>query len=200
MGLKVAVMGDVIREEAARLGLSPSDDNLGQVGNMLREKEGPEAVARRTLRAVLETNYGISPGADIGMDIGTDKGPDKGPDIIVVDGLRSKSEADYFRCNADEFHLVEIIAPVEARVKWIESRGRPDDPKAIKSEKDPKVIASCKDSGIVKAETLERRECRELSWGMCEAMREADLRLQNVGNLEEFRASVRRLLEDLIRN
>jgi hypothetical protein len=88
------------------------------------------------------------------------------------------------------------VAPVEARVKWIASRGRPDDPKA--RDGDPKIVASCKDDGIDTAEALERRECRELSWGMCEAMREAELRLQNEGDLDEFRSSVRKLLEDLI--
>ncbi|MHC1593685.1 MAG: AAA family ATPase, partial [Methanotrichaceae archaeon] len=32
MGIQVVVMGDVIRDEAARLGLEPCDQNLGRVG------------------------------------------------------------------------------------------------------------------------------------------------------------------------
>lgn len=173
MGLKVVVMGDVIRQEAARLGLEPSDENLGNVGNMLRSREGPEAVARRTLEA------------------------SSGEKVVVIDGLRSKAEADFFRSNAEEFHLVEIVAPAEARIRWIVSRGRPDDPGA--RERDIKIVASCKENcDRDTAEALERRECRELGWGMYEAMREADLRLQNEGNLDEFRASVQKLLEELI--
>lgn len=171
MGLKVVVMGDVIRREAAQLGLPPSDENLGSVGNMLRAREGPEAVARRTLEAA------------------------SGERVVVIDGLRSKAEADFFRSNADEFHLVEIVTPAEARIKWIVSRGRPDDPKA--GVQDPEIVASCRDGSRDTAEALERRECRELSWGMYEAMREADLRLQNEGDLDEFRASVRQLLKDI---
>jgi cytidylate kinase len=171
MGLKVVVMGDVIRREAAQLGLPPNDENLGSVGNMLRAREGPEAVARRTLEAA------------------------SGERVVVIDGLRSKAEADFFRSNAEEFHLVEIVAPAEARIKWIVSRGRPDDPKA--GVQDPKIVASCRDGSRDTAEALERRECRELSWGMYEAMREADLRLQNEGGLDEFRASVQQLLKDL---
>ncbi len=178
MGLKVVVMGDIIRQEAARLGLEPSDENLGNVGNVLRAKEGPEAVARRTLETA------------------------SGEKIAVIDGLRSKAEADFFRANADEFHLVEIVAPADARMRWIISRGRPDDPRARAVERDSKIVAPCKDSSGRKetAEALERRECRELGWGMYEAMKEADLRLPNEGNLEVFRASVRRLLEELIHN
>ncbi len=173
MGLKVVVMGDVIRREAALLGLEPSDENLGSVGNMLRSREGPEAVARRTLEAV------------------------SGEEVVVIDGLRSKAEADFFKANAEEFHLVEIVAPAEARIRWIVSRGRPDDPGARAGERDLKIVASCKDGSENTAGALERRECRELGWGMYEAMREADLRLKNEGNLDEFRASVKRLLEGL---
>lgn len=188
IGLKVAVMGDVIREEAARQGLAQSDENLGRVGNMLRAREGPEAVARRTLQAALneksETNF--------------EAGANSRPKIIVIDGLRSKAEVDFFRANADEFHLIEIVAPAKARVKWISSRGRPDDPKT--GDKDPKIVTSCKDDGKDMAEALERRECRELSWGMYEAMRESDLTLENEGDLEEFRSSVRELLRGLIRD
>ncbi|HNT73008.1 MAG TPA: AAA family ATPase, partial [Methanothrix sp.] len=45
MNIPVVVMGDVIREEAARRGLPPTDRNLGAVGNDLRSKEGPDAIA-----------------------------------------------------------------------------------------------------------------------------------------------------------
>jgi len=33
---------------------------------------------------------------------------------------------------------------------------------------------------------LEERECRELGWGMCEAMKSADFNLRNDGSLDEF--------------
>ncbi|MFZ2536174.1 AAA family ATPase, partial [Methanothrix sp.] len=32
LGLSVVVMGDVIRQEAARQGLEPTDQNLGRIG------------------------------------------------------------------------------------------------------------------------------------------------------------------------
>jgi len=105
-GLAVVVMGDVIRQEAARQNLEPTDQNLGRIGNALRAKDGPDAIARRTLDRVMAT----------------------GKDVVVVDGLRSKAEADFFRAHAEEFHLVEVYAPAEARLKWLATRGRPDDP------------------------------------------------------------------------
>ncbi len=203
MGLKVAVMGDVIRGEARRLGLEPTDENLGRVGNMLRTGEGPDAVARRTLENALSERPGIN--SELCPDAKAGPKVNAGPKAkaIVIDGLRSKAEADFFRSSAEEFHLIEIIAPSEARVKWIVSRGRADDPGAgiLGTEtKDPKIVTSCKDGSVSRdtAEALERRECRELSWGMCEAMREADLRVKNEGDLDDFRASIRKLLDEII--
>ena len=71
-GLAVVVMGDVIRQEAARQGLELTDGNLGRIGNALRAAEGPDAVARRALEKAKAT----------------------GKDVVVVDGLRSREEAD----------------------------------------------------------------------------------------------------------
>jgi len=193
-GLTVLVMGDVIRQEAARLGLSPTDQNLGRVGAELRAAEGPDAVAKRVLKKAEAT----------------------GQEVVVVDGLRSLHEAEFFRGQAEEFHLVEVCAPVEARLKWLEARGRPDDPGRGKkgpqskadlsrskegqgaTENDSKIIASCREPGKLAAALLEQRECRELSWGMCEAMKTADYKLRNDGNLDEFHENVKKLLRLLL--
>lgn len=159
-GLAVVVMGDVIRGEAALQGLEPTDQNLGRIGNALRAAEGPDAVAKRVFEMARAT----------------------GRDVVVVDGLRSKEEADFFRAHADEFHLIEVCAPVNARLKWLAARGRPDDPGRSKAQANHAAAA------------LEQRECREMGWGMCEAMKTADMKLRNDGNLDDFREDVKRLL------
>ena len=74
-GLTVLVMGDVIRQEADRMGLDATDGNLGRIGSALREKEGPEAVARRVLERAVAS----------------------GEDTVVVDGLRSRRGGGLFR-------------------------------------------------------------------------------------------------------
>lgn len=176
-GLAVVVMGDVIRQEAARQGLELTDGNLGRIGNALRAAEGPDAVARRALEKAKAT----------------------GKDVVVVDGLRSGEEADFFRAHADEFHLVEVCAPAEARLKWLAARGRPDDPGRSmaggeETDADARIISSCREPDSRAAAALEQRECRELSWGMCEAMKAADMKLRNDGSLDDFRQNVRKLL------
>jgi dephospho-CoA kinase len=166
-GLAVLVMGDVIRQEAARQGLEPNDQNLGSIGNAMRIAEGPDAVAKRTFERALAL----------------------GKDVVVVDGLRSLEEADFFRAHAEQFRLVEVCAPVQARLKWLAARGRPDDP--------GKIVAFSREPDDFAAAALEQRECREMGWGMCEAIKAADLRLKNEGTLDDFREDVKRLLENL---
>jgi dephospho-CoA kinase len=163
-GLAVLVMGDVIRQEAARQGLEPTDQNLGRIGNALRAAEGPDAVAKKTFEGALAT----------------------GKNVVVVDGLRSMEEADFFRAHADEFHLVEVCAPAEERLKWLAARGRPDDP--------GKIVSSGQEPDSFAAAAFEQRECREMGWGMCEAIKVADMKLRNDGSLDDFREDVERLL------
>jgi len=142
-GLAVVVMGDVIRQEAARQGLEFTDQNLGCIGNALRAAEGPEAVAKRTLEMAKAT----------------------GKDVVVVDGLRSQDEADFFRAHADEFHLVEVCAPAQARLKWLAARGRPDDPgkstakDARDTDTDAKIISSCRGRKAVYPKYWRSTEC-----------------------------------------
>lgn len=190
-GLEVLVMGDVIRDEAKRLGLKPTDKNLGAVATALRRDEGPNAIAMRILLRAKAT----------------------GEEIVVVDGLRSQEEAECFKANAEEFQLVEICAPASARLRWLESRGRPDDPGrgyeqvAGPTGTAPRSAPGPSESGEglegqegqdeqdqqdgphgthgthgtsssnCAAAALKERECRELGWGMCEAMRAADMKL-----------------------
>lgn len=173
MGLEVVVMGDIIRQEATRLGLSPTDENLGRVGNLLRAREGPQAVARRTL----------------------ERAKRYGKDLVVVDGLRSKDEIDFFRSNSDGFRLVEVFTSAEARLKRIANRGRSDDVTPDREASESPENAGSLDLPFQKtAEALEKRERREIGWGMCDAFKEADLRMDNNGSLDEFRAKVRAFL------
>lgn len=159
MGIRVVVMGDVIRAEARRRGLEPTDANHGMVGDELRRSEGEDAIARRCLE-------------DVSRD-----------ETIVVDGIRSGAEVEYFRSVADRFHLIEIFTPPELRLRRIAARGRPDD-------------KNCEDI----SDALERRDARELGWGMGEAIAAAEMRICNDCTLEEFRERIRAVLEDLCRS
>ncbi|MBN1324456.1 MAG: flagellar hook-basal body complex protein FliE [Methanotrichaceae archaeon] len=109
MGLPVAVMGDVIREEASCRGLSGTDNDLGMVGNSLRREEGADAIARRCLQRMIAS----------------------GSPVYVVDGIRSPEEVELFRSHSKEFHLVAVTASDERRRGRINTRGRVDDGQSL---------------------------------------------------------------------
>jgi dephospho-CoA kinase len=174
--LEVVVMGDIIRNEAERLCLAPTDENLGKVGNMLRAHEGPAAVAKRTLEQAKRS----------------------GKYVVVIDGLRSRDEVEFFRAYSDYFRLVEVRASPEARLKRIADRRRSDDANfSHKTMKGSMIVPSCEDTLQETAKILENRECRELGWGMCEAFKEADIIIDNDGRIEEFRAKVLAFLKEM---
>ena len=158
------------------MGLPPTDENLGNVGNNLRAREGPEIVAKRTLELARSS----------------------GKDLVVVDGLRSKDEVEFFRDNSDDFMLVEVCASAESRLSRIANRGRSDDANSDDElEQGSKIVLTCEDRLQKTAEALVKRECRELGWGMSEAFNEADLRIDNNGDLDEFKAKVEAFLREI---
>jgi cytidylate kinase len=177
LDFEVIVMGDIIRQEAARLGLPPTDENLGMVGSMLRAKEGPQAIARRTLELAKRSDR----------------------EFVAVDGLRSRDEVDFFRTNSEGFRLIEICASSEARRTRIAARGRSDDAK-IENEAPPlrnSMVITSYNNPQKTADALEKREIREMGWGIGEAFKEADMRMNNNGDLDEFKAIVESLLKEI---
>lgn len=104
-GWKRVVMGDVIREETRRRGLSPDAKSTGEVMKALREERGEAAVAELCLEAVRRS----------------------GSEMVVVDGIRSMSEVETFREKAVVL-LVGVHASPQRRFTLLKERGRSDDP------------------------------------------------------------------------
>ncbi|MFP4174428.1 MAG: AAA family ATPase [Halobacteriales archaeon] len=154
-GVPVVTMGDVIRDEVERRGLEPTDENMGSVATALREEEGDDAVARRCIEEIRA----------------------KSAPVVVVDGLRSDDEADYFRDEfGDGFVLVAVEAPFETRLERVRARDRDDD--------------------MATGNELRERDERELGYGMGDAIEDADVRIDNDGSLDEFREKFRAVLTD----
>ena len=153
LGVPVVTMGDVIREACRERGLDPAEHH-GEVAQALREEDGPLAIAERSIPLI--------------------RAAGEGADTVVVDGLRSAAELERFRdAFGDDFTLVAVEAPFEARAERIDARGRDN----------------------TAAETLRERDERELGFGMGEAIDRADRRIGNDGSLAAFRAAVREVLD-----
>jgi dCMP deaminase len=101
-GFSYLSLSDVIREEAKTRGLPPERENLTALGNELRERHGPGALAELTVaRMQSDRNY-------------------------VVDSIRHPAEVRALK-KAGSFSLFHIFAPLEARFARSLSRNRAGD-------------------------------------------------------------------------
>jgi predicted RNA binding protein with dsRBD fold (UPF0201 family)/dephospho-CoA kinase len=107
-----------------------------------------------------------------------EKGKDTG--VVVVDGIRGIAEVERFKKEfGDDFILINIEAPLEIRFQRALKRKRSDD--------------------ITTIEDLKKRDERELSWNMGEAMKIANFTIENTSGLEAFKEKVRDILTQLAR-
>lgn len=97
--------------------------------------------------------------------------------LVLVDGIRGDTEVALFRKHFPDFRLISIESSFEDRLARIAARARSDD--------------------FTTADELHTRDTRELGWGLGNALRGADIRLENKGSLTEFSERVRDLLTDL---
>jgi len=109
LGFPVIVMGDVIREEVKARSLPLNDSNAGKVANELREKEGMDAIAKRCIPKIEESEG-----------------------IVVIDGIRGIDEIKCLKKEfGDDFILIHIKSSIEKRFERAIARKRLDDSTTI---------------------------------------------------------------------
>ncbi|MHC1564039.1 MAG: AAA family ATPase [Candidatus Hecatellaceae archaeon] len=100
--------------------------------------------------------------------------------LVFIDGIRSPAEIREFKRRFPSFKLIAVRTPDEIRFRRLTGRGRSDDPEAW--------------------EAFLQRDSRELKVGVGEAMNLADENLENLGEMEEFKAEASRVLRRLAEN
>jgi dephospho-CoA kinase len=105
-GFEVVTMGDVVREEAKRQGLEPTDINLGKMMLKLRQDLGPGAVGHIVLQKLAR---------------------DGSSSNIVIDGIRSIAEVEVLK-KVGHVRLLAIHASQDTRFKHLKERARADAP------------------------------------------------------------------------
>jgi dephospho-CoA kinase len=132
LGIPVVTMGDVIRQECRDRGLDPAEHH-GEIAGALREENGPDAIAQRSLPVIEEAL------AD--------------SDAVLVDGIRAGVEVERFEAAFEEaFTLVSIEAPFEVRAERVESRGRDDTDGESLRERDERERGFGMDAAIARAD------------------------------------------------
>ena len=152
-GFAVVVMGNEIREETKRRGLSPTPENIGKIMLQLRKEEGPAAVAKRCIPKIEKARE----------------------NVVFVDGIRSLHEVEEFKRHFLNFILIAVHSSPETRFQRLFRRRRSDDPEGW--------------------EAFLKRDLRELSVGLGNAIAMADYMIVNEGSKEEFRMEICKVLE-----
>jgi dephospho-CoA kinase len=107
MGMKVIRMGDLVREEILRQGLKINEETVSRFASLLRQKEGMQAIAKRTVKRLNELDR---------------------ESTVIIDGIRSWEEVKLFRKEfGDNFKLIAIIADKRIRFERVRRRKRADD-------------------------------------------------------------------------
>jgi len=116
-------MGDVVWGELKKKGMEITEENVAEVANEFRNKDGLGAIAKRCISLI------------------KDKG--KGKKAVLVDGIRGFAEVQEFRKKfGKDFSLIAVQASEETRYSRITSRVREDDAKGIQKfrEKDRREL------------------------------------------------------------
>jgi dephospho-CoA kinase len=99
-------------------------------------------------------------------------------DLIVIDGIRNVEEIETFKKElGEDFVVVAITSSDETRCKRFLQRGRADDSKDAKD--------------------FEKRDERELSWGLGTVIESADIVVSNEGTIKDFKKEIQKLLDEM---
>ena len=103
---KIINMGNMVREQVTLAGLELNPTTLGEMAQQLREDRGPDVVAQLTAEKI----------DAVADDV----------DLVVIDGLRSMQEVQFFR-NKWHFPVLAVHSPPEVRHSRMKERSREDD-------------------------------------------------------------------------
>ncbi len=117
-GFQYFSLSDVIREELQKRGKEPTRDNMIKMGNELREKFGPDMLARLAMKKV--------------------------KDKAVIDSIRNPKEVEYLR-KQKNFIFLAVDAPAELRYERVKERGRGESASTLQEfiEKEKEEMTEC---------------------------------------------------------
>jgi len=152
--LPTYTMGDVVREEAVKRYGSITPAILLKTSRELREAYGLDYVAVKTMERI-----------------------DKKAEAVVIDGVRSLHEVEYFSKHGDTV-IVAVHASPRTRFARLLKRGREGDPGSW--------------------EEFVKRDRIELDFGIGEVIALADYIIVNEAGVEDAKREIRKTLETIL--
>ena len=99
---------------------------------------------------------------------------------IIIDGIRNFNEIKTFKRNlTNDFTLIAIISTDENRHKRALNRGRKDDSKILNE--------------------IKKRDEREISWGIKDAIKLADYIISNNGSIKDLNYKIKEIIKNLLK-
>jgi dephospho-CoA kinase len=155
-GYDIVIMGDVVREETQKRGLTLTPNNVGKVMLDLRSADGDSVIAKRCIPRIIDTK--------------TQK--------VFVDGIRSLNEVEEFKNAFPKFTLLAIHSSPETRFKRLYHRKRSDDPADSKifNQRDERELSVGLGNAIAMAEyvILNEEDFQTVKRKAREALRKAE--------------------------
>lgn len=149
-GFEKIEMHTAIRNEMKKKGIKIDNKSIREFSLALRKRYGNDIVARLTLKMIKKKR-----------------------DIVIV-GVRSRDELNYFRKTLKSFYVIAITAPKIERYRRLKKRGRDDDPKNMKD--------------------FEFREKKERRYGLESAIKSADFIIANTSTIEDLKREIDEVL------
>ncbi|MBP7708247.1 AAA family ATPase [Candidatus Pacearchaeota archaeon] len=103
-------LSNELREIAQKKKINLTRENLQDLGNEMRKKEGLTFLAKRITEKINSQQY----------------------KQVVIDGIRNPAEVIFFKQNLKNFFLVSVDAPPKIRFERLLKRDRESDPKTFK--------------------------------------------------------------------
>lgn len=149
----IYIMGDIIRRIAKERNIEPTRNNLEKIMLKIREEEGEDIIAKKIFEEIKLSN--VKNG------------------VIIIDGIRSIHELDFFKKNFENFILLAVIASKENRFLRLFKRRREDDPSSF--------------------EEFIKRDRIESLIGLGAVLAEADFYILNDGTLKELNKQIQKI-------
>lgn len=153
-GIPNYTMGDIVREETMKRYKVITTETMLKTSYELRREHGPQYIAIKTFEKI--------PG-----DI----------DVVLIDGVRSLDEVEYFR-NKGKTVIIAVHASPKTRFKRLLERNRPGDPRNWGE--------------------FVKRDMIELSFGVGNVIALADYMVVNESSIEEAIKQIRLVLDKIL--
>lgn len=164
-GFEVIELGDIWRELLKKNNIDRSDPiGTREFTRELREREGKEVYAKYAYKRIR-----------------------KGEKLIAIMGVRSDYESNYFRKRIKNLYIIALLAPPSLRFDRLKTRGKPEDPKTIKSFK---WLDQRERQGFMKEKSEERH-------GVVHVMEDADYVIANTSTVGKLQGNVAKVIKEI---